>query len=109
MSMDKAKRKRRSDRRHAVYSIQNILTGEQYIGITVCQGAAVQRSLKIRWQKHVRRALTEDKNWLLCEAIREWGAECFDIKLVELIRGRRPAHQRERALIAELAPKLNTF
>lgn len=107
--MDSTKRKRRSDRRHAVYSIQNILTGEQYIGITVCQGAAVKRSLKIRWQKHVRRALTEGKSWRLCESIREWGAECFEISLIELIRGRKPAHQRERALIAEFSPELNTF
>jgi len=107
--MENTKRRRRSDRRHAVYSISNILTGERYVGITVCQGAAVQRSLKIRWQKHVRRAQTERTNWSLCEAIREWGPECFEISLMELVRGRKPAHQRERELICELAPELNTF
>jgi hypothetical protein len=107
--MDKAKRKRRNDRRHAVYCITNALTGERYIGITVCQGAAVKRSLKIRWQKHVRRAVTEDKNWSLCRSIREWGAECFVMELLETIRGRKPAHQRERELIRKLAPELNTF
>lgn len=107
--MDKTKRKRRNDRRHAVYCITNILTGERYIGITVTQGAAVKRSLKIRWQKHVRRALTENKDWTLCRSIREWGAECFDIALLETIRGRKPAHQRERELIRELNPQLNTF
>jgi hypothetical protein len=29
--------------------------------------------------------------------------------VVEVVRGRKPAHQRERELIAELAPTLNTF
>lgn len=106
-NMDKAKRKRRQDRNHAVYSITNLLTGEFYIGITACQGT-VNRSLKIRWQKHVRRALTESKSWTLCDAIREWGPECFEVKLVELVRGRKPAHARERELIRELAPHLNT-
>lgn len=102
------KRKRRSDRKHAVYAITNILTGEQYIGITVLQGTA-NKSLKIRWQKHVRRALTEGKKWALCCAIRDYGVECFEMQLVEFVRGRKPAHQRERELIRELQPALNTF
>ena len=107
--MEQVKRKRRNDRRHAVYQISNILTGEKYIGITVTQGGALKRSLKIRWQKHVRRALTENKSWALCENIREWGAEAFEISMVETIRGRKPAHQRERELIRTLTPALNTF
>ena len=102
------KRKRRNDRKHAVYTITNMLTGEQYIGITVVQGG-VRKSLKIRWQKHVRRAVTENKNWALCQAIREWGAECFDMALMEFVRGRKAAHERERELIRDLAPTLNTF
>jgi hypothetical protein len=106
--MNKAKRKPRSDRSHAVYTIRNVLTEERYIGITVCSGS-VRRALKIRWQKHVRRALTENKNWALCEAIRSWGPECFDIQLLEVVRGRKPAHQRERELIRDHAPELNTF
>jgi hypothetical protein len=102
------KRKRRQDRKHAVYQITNILTQEFYIGITVCQGAAVKRSLKVRWQKHVHRALNENLDWNLCNAIRSWGVECFTIDLVEVVRGRKPAHKRERELIRELDPHLNT-
>lgn len=103
------KRKPRQDRRYAVYAITNILTQEQYIGITVAPGASVNRSLKVRWQKHVRRALTENKDWTLCTQIREWGPEVFDMTLLETIRGRKPAYARERELIREIAPALNTF
>ena len=100
-------RKARSDRKHAVYCIQNVKTGEQYIGITVASGNIKQR-LKVRMQKHMQRAVTENKNWALCVALREYGAEAFVYGLVEVIRGRKPAHARERALIAQHNPALNT-
>ena len=100
-------RKRRQDTKHAVYVITNTVTNEQYIGITVC-GQAVRRALKVRVQKHIRRALTENKSWALCESIRKYGAESFTYGLVELVRGRKPAHARERELIREFNPALNT-
>ena len=102
------KRKRRQDTKHAVYMLKNTVTGEYYIGITVC-GSAVKRALKVRWQKHVRRALTEDKQWALCNSIRQHGAESFLMELVEIVRGRKPAHSRERELIEELTPGLNQY
>ena len=101
------KRKRRSDSNHAVYTVTNVVTGEYYIGITVCSGS-VTRALKIRLQKHIRRALTEDKSWALCQSIREHGAEVHVIEMVEKVRGRKPAHARERELIREYEPDLNT-
>ena len=101
------KRKRRSDTNHAVYTITNVVTGEYYIGITVISGG-VARSLKIRFQKHVRRAVTENKSWALCESIREFGAEQHRVDFVEKVRGRKPAHARERELIREYTPELNT-
>ena len=100
-------RKRRSDTKHAVYCITNTATGEQYVGITVC-GGAVCRALKVRVQKHIRRALTEDKNWALCNSIRRFGAENFEYGLLEVVRGRLAAHARERELIREFQPALNT-
>ena len=103
-----AKRKPRCDRRHAVYVVTNILTDEIYIGITVCAGAP-KRSVKVRFQKHVSRAMTESKDWAFCNAIRAWGPECFEAKVLEVVRGRKPAHQRERELIKSLKPQLNTF
>ena len=102
------KRKRRQDTKHAVYMLTNTATGDFYLGITVC-GSAVKKALKVRWQKHVRRALTEDKSWNLCESIRKHGADAFVVDLVEVVRGRKPAHARERELIAELAPALNQY
>jgi predicted GIY-YIG superfamily endonuclease len=102
------KRKARQDRKHAVYMIMNTETGEYYIGITVC-GQQIKQAVKVRWQKHVRRALTEDKDWNLCRSIREHGPEVFEVEVIEVVRGRKPAHSRERELIAELQPALNQY
>jgi len=101
------KRKRRQDTRHAVYCITNSVTGDQYIGITVC-GQQVRRALKIRIQKHVRRALTENKVWALCNSIREHGVESHTYGVLEFVRGRKPAHARERELIRAYSPALNS-
>jgi hypothetical protein len=98
-------RKKRSDRRHIVYSLTNTVTGDFYIGIT--QGFR-QKDLKIRVQKHIRRALTEGKPWALCEAIRFYGAGAFVAQVIEVVRGKVGAHQLERQLIGEYSPTLNT-
>ena len=107
MLKEKTTRKRRQDTKHVVYVITNTVTQEQYIGITVC-GQQVRRALKVRMQKHLQRALTEDKDWALCVALRKHGAQNFVYGLLEVVRGRKPAHARERELIAEFAPALNT-
>jgi uncharacterized protein YktB (UPF0637 family) len=101
------KRKRRQDTKHAVYCITNTVTGEQYVGITVC-GSQIRRALKVRIQKHVRRAVTENKVWALCNSIREYGTEAHTYGLVEIVRGRKPAHARERELIRQHNPALNS-
>jgi len=107
MESKKVNRKRRQDCNHAVYVITNVVTNEQYIGITVASGN-VRKALKIRMQKHIRRALTENKDWALCANIREHGVDAFNYGLVEIVRGRKPAHARERALLREFNPALNT-
>ena len=107
MMKQKATRKRRQDTKHAVYVITNVITNEQYIGITVC-GQQVRKALKVRMQKHIRRALTEGKDWGLCESIREHGVNAFVYGIVEFVRGRKPAHARERELILQHNPALNT-
>jgi hypothetical protein len=106
MEIKKARR-RRQDTKHAVYCITNTVTQEQYIGITVC-GGAIKRALRVRVQKHIRRALTENKSWALCEAIRTHGPEVFTYGLLEIVRGRKPAHARERELIRAYQPALNS-
>lgn len=98
-------RKKRSDRRHIVYSITNAVNGEYYIGIT--QGFR-QKDLKIRIQKHIRRALTEGKSWALCDAIRFYGAESFVAQQLAVVRGKVSAHALERDLIGEWSPTLNS-
>ena len=108
MELKKQSRKRRQDTTHAVYVITNVLTTEQYVGITVC-GQQIKQALKVRIQKHVRRALTEGKDWNLCKSIRKHGADAFAVEVLEIVRGRKPAHGRERELIAELCPQLNQY
>ena len=108
MMTKKTTRKRRQDTKHAVYMLVNTNTNEHYVGITVC-GNQIKRALKIRFQKHVRRALTENKDWGLSRALREHGAERFVFGVVEVVRGKRPAHARETELINTLQPSLNTF
>jgi group I intron endonuclease len=100
-------RKRRSDTKHAIYCITNTVTNEQYVGITVC-GNQLRRALKIRMQKHIRRALTENKSWALCDSIRKHGTENFVYGVLEIVRGRLAAHSRERELVREYQPALNT-
>jgi len=100
------KRKRRSDCNHIVYSLS---VGKlQYIGVTVVANRSPKRSLKVRWQKHIRRALTENRDWRLCQAIRKHGPEAFLVQVIEIVRGKSAAHQLERDLIRTMNPRLNT-
>jgi hypothetical protein len=103
------KRKRRSDSTHFIYMIWNTVTQEQYIGITVKNPGGVKKTLRRRIQKHVQRALAENKEWGLSSAIREHGSESFRYGLLETVRGRLNAHSRERELINIYNPALNTF
>lgn len=103
-------RKRRSDRNQAIYCIQNMKTGEQYIGLTVVSyGGNAQRTIRRRFLKHIQRAKTENKDWGLSRSIRKYGAESFQIALVEVVRGKKAAHARETELIKQYQPRLNTF
>jgi hypothetical protein len=72
-------------------------------------GRAFLKSVKVRWQKHVSRARCESKDWNFCNALRNLEDCQWRYEVLEVIRGRKPAHQRERELIAEFEPSLNTF
>ena len=103
-------RKRRTDRNHAIYVITNVMTCEQYVGITaVSFSGNIQRTLNRRMQKHMQRAMAETKNWGLSNNLREFGAEAFTYGLLEVVRGKRPAHARETILINTVQPAMNTF
>lgn len=104
------KRKRRNDRNQVIYMIQHIDTGSLYIGLTaVNYNGNVNRTLHRRMQKHVQRALIEDKKWGLSRAIRKFGADKFVYGALQVVRGKKYAHELETILINTLQPKLNTF
>lgn len=98
-------RKKRNDRNYVLYRL--FVDGQEYIGLTVSNGRAFLRSVKVRVQKHISRANVENKDWTLCEALRV--ADVVEYEVLEVIRGRKAAYQRERELIAEYQPELNTF
>jgi len=100
-------RKRRSDRNHAVYQIVCKPTGERYIGLTVVRGRAVQKSVKIRWDGHVHHAVVEGRDNPLQRRIREFGPEAFSHELLQVVRGKQPAHDIEKGLIVNMKPELN--
>jgi len=92
------KRKRRSDRRHIVYVLSNVITNEQYVGIAVCVDRSGKETLAARWSRHVGRAFNQGKNWALCESIREYGPGAFVPYIFEFVRGKAEAHARETEL-----------
>lgn len=102
-------RKKRSDRNHVIYQVTCVDTGDTYIGLTVAQGQAYLRSVKVRWQKHVSRAKCENKEWNFCSALRKLSECDWTYEVLEVVRGRKPAHQREREYISAWEPSLNTF
>ena len=99
-------RKRRNDRNHVIYQI-TAPNGDRYIGITFVRGRAFKRSAKIRWEAHVRNALDYGRENLLSLSIREHGVENFGREILEVVRGKKATHERERELIADLKPELN--
>ena len=106
----KIARKRRTDRNQVIYYIRDTVTLEYYIGLTaLCFNGNVRKTLTRRMQKHMQRAMTENKDWGLSRALREHGAERFVFGTLEVVRGKRPAHARETELINTLKPALNTF
>ena len=108
--MLKTQRKRRTDRNQVIYYIQDVVTLEYYIGLTAMEFRGnVRKTLNRRMQKHMQRALAENKDWGLSRALRERGAERFVYGVIEVVRGKRPAHARETELINTLQPTLNTF
>jgi hypothetical protein len=108
--MLKVTRKRRTDRNQVIYFIEDVVTREVYIGLTaLCFNGNVRKTLTRRMQKHMQRALAENKDWGLSRALRERGAERFVFGVVEVVRGKKPAHARETELINTMQPALNTF
>jgi Uri superfamily endonuclease len=98
-------RKKRNDRNYILYQLT--VDDQTYIGLTVAVGRAFLRSVKVRVQKHLSRAKVENKDWSICAALQN--AEVIQYEVLEVVRGRKNAYARERELIAECQPELNTF
>ena len=100
-------RAKRSDRNHIIYQIQ----GPQgiYVGVTAKTESTVLKSIRARVAKHYYRAQKETKDWMLCALLRTYASkDDIDVRVLEIVRGKREAHARERELIRELRPFYNT-
>ena len=106
MEAKKPTRRKRRDRTHIIYRIES--GKDFYIGVTARTESTVLKSLRVRMNKHLYRSRSEEKSWRLYEALRERGTSAFRYGIVAVVRGKREAHQLERAMIRELQPTLNT-
>ena len=101
-------RKKRADRNHIIYEITNTINGKQYIGVTACIGRAFNYSALRRFQKHVSRAKQENKDWALYNDMRKYGADVYDVYVVEVVRGKAEAHRIETEYLQHRTYKLNS-
>lgn len=108
MTKQLKKRKRRSDRKHIVYVITNVVTNEKYVGIAVCVDRSGKETLAARWCRHVGRAKHQNKNWKLCKSIRKYGPEAFVPEILQFVRGKAAAHAVETELRKSGQFSLNT-
>ena len=86
--------KRDPDKPYIVYRIDCLRSGKVYIGISSV-------SLKKRWQRHIRCALTLNFRWAICGAIRKYGVDAFLPTLIYEAVNAREAQMVERGLIAQ--------
>ena len=102
-----AARKKRSDRNHIIYEL--IVNGLNYIGVTAKTESTVLKSVKSRAAKHFYRAKKEQKDWTLCQALRQLNDKSeIEIRVHEIVRGKAAAHKREVEIRRQLKPALNT-
>lgn len=101
-------RKKRNDRNHVIYEIVNTETGKSYLGITAAIGRRFLYSVRLRFQKHCSRAKCENKGWKLYEDMKEWGPDVYDVFLLDVVRGKKAAHQIEVKLLKEFQYELNS-
>jgi len=93
---------------HLIYVLTNTVTGEEYVGMAACVDRSGRETLAARWCRHVGRALLQGKAWRLCDSIREHGAEAFEQRIYQFIRGKAEAHALETELRKSGQFKLNT-
>lgn len=108
MAIVKKRRRARSDSNYVIYAM-HAESGHVYIGLTRKGKVTVSRAVVERWRKHVSRAVNEDKDWVVYEYLRNGGIdERWEYEVLEVIRGRAAAYARERVIVKEQRPTLNT-
>jgi uncharacterized protein with PhoU and TrkA domain len=107
MMTTNATRKKRSDRNHIIYELD--VNGLTYVGVTAKTETTALKSAKTRAAKHFYRAKTENKDWLLCQALRSLDTkEQIGVRVLAVVRGKSSAHKEEVRIRRELSPALNT-
>lgn len=107
MNSTQATRKKRVDRNHILYELR--IGNENYIGVTAKTETTVNKSVLARAAKHFYRAKTENKEWLLCKALRTLNNKNeIEILVHAIVRGKAEAHKEEVLLRRALNPTLNT-
>jgi len=100
-------RKKRVDRNHIIYELR--VNGSNYIGVTAKTESTINKSVLARAAKHFYRAKKENKDWLLCQALRALNDKSeIEVLVHEVIRGKAAAHKREVELRRAINPTLNT-
>ena len=107
MNLEKPLRKKRTDRTHIIYELR--VNGLSYIGVTAKTESTINKSVLARAAKHFYRAQKETKQWALCTALRGLQNKSeIEVLVHETLRGKEAAHKRERELIKQFNPELNT-
>lgn len=107
MTTQTVTRKKRIDRTHIVYELN--VNGLTYVGVTAKTESTALKSAKTRAAKHFYRAKTENKDWLLCCALRELDSKDeIVVRVLATVRGKKEGHDLEVQLRRELGPALNT-
>jgi hypothetical protein len=107
MTQTNTTRKKRVDRNHIVYELN--VNGLTYVGVTAKTESTPLKSAKTRAAKHFYRAKTENKDWLLCQALRELNDKGeIVVRVLAVVRGKAAAHKEEVRIRRELEPALNT-
>ena len=107
MNLEKPIRKKRVDRTHIIYELR--VNGASYIGVTAKTETTINKSVLARAAKHFYRAKRENKDWLLCRALRSLNDKSeIEVLVHETLRGKAAAHKREVELRRALKPVLNT-
>ena len=107
MNLEKPTRKKRVDRTHIIYELR--VNGASYIGVTAKTETTINKSVLARAAKHFYRAKRENKDWLLCQALRTLNNKSeIEVLVHATLRGKSVAHKREVELRRALKPVLNT-